>query len=90
MMLHAFAPFVQVFVAAGVDGVVERFAGRAVAAPEALGERAKIVGIDGEAGEGGTKLEQAAHGVGRGAPLEILLRRVPALMEPSPQGLEGA
>ncbi|OFW72654.1 MAG: hypothetical protein A2W02_03340 [Alphaproteobacteria bacterium RBG_16_64_48] len=90
MMLHAFAPFMHILVALGGEGVLERLAGRAIAAPEALGERAEVVGIDGEAGEGWPDLEQGPHGVRRGASLQILLRRVPAFMEPGAQGLNGA
>jgi hypothetical protein len=90
MVLHTFAPLVLVFVAAGVHGVVEGLAGLAVAAPEAFGERRKIIRIDGEAGKGGTELEQPAHGVGSGVALQTLLRSVPALVEPSPHRLKRA
>ena len=88
MMLHAFAPFMQIFVMAQVEGVLERFAGGAIAAPEALGERAEIVGIDGQTGEGRPQLEQAAHGVRGRAPLEILLGRMPPLVQPGAQRLD--
>ena len=88
MMLHAFAPFVQVLGLAGVEGRLEALARGAVAALEPLGERAEIVGIDREPGEGRAKLQQPAHGVRCRALLEVLLGRVPALVQPAAHGLD--
>ena len=82
MMLHALAPFVEILVALGDEGLLERLARRAVAKSETLGERAEIVGIDGEPGKSRPDLEQSAHGIRRRAPLEILLCGMAPLLEP--------
>ena len=41
MMLHAFPPLMQILVAVGGQAILEALAGRAIAAPQAFGERAE-------------------------------------------------
>ena len=86
MMLQRLAPLMEIFVVAGGKGLGKGFAAAAIGFAQALGNRAEIVGIDGKVGHGRPEREQAAHGVGGGAPIEAALCRLPAFLEPGAQG----
>ena len=90
MMLHALSPLVEILVAAFGKALLKRLAGRAVAAAKPLGDGTEVVGIDGKPGKGGAQLQKRAHGIRCRALLQILLGRVPSLMQPSAQGLDRA
>src|SRR6478672_10824007 len=89
VMLERLAPLVEVVVAAAVNGAGEGLAAAPVRVSQAKRHGNEGVWIDCEIGHGRPEPKQAAHGVGRGSPVEAALCSLPAFVEPGAQGRDG-